>query len=115
MFSADVIKMYRQILVDLSQKILWRDDPANDVDTYELMTVTYGTSSASYLATRCLIIMLINNQVPGRFKSREKQFLCRRFFVWSGQDFLHEARVLRDELTELLSMGSFELSKSRVI
>jgi len=43
--SADVIKMYRQILVDPTQMplqgILWRSNPASRVDTYELSTVTY--------------------------------------------------------------------------
>lgn len=36
------------------QRILWRGDPTHDIETYELTTVTYGMSSASYLATRCL-------------------------------------------------------------
>ncbi|KAK9721862.1 hypothetical protein QE152_g19986 [Popillia japonica] len=36
------------------QRILWRDEPTQKVKTYELNTVTYGTASASYLATRCL-------------------------------------------------------------
>ncbi|XP_011884078.1 PREDICTED: uncharacterized protein LOC105571220 [Vollenhovia emeryi] len=57
-FSADIIKMYRQIWVDPSQtslqRILWRGDTNSDIKTYELITVTYGTASASYLATRCL-------------------------------------------------------------
>ncbi|XP_011699835.1 PREDICTED: uncharacterized protein LOC105457083 [Wasmannia auropunctata] len=56
--AADIIKMYRQIQIHPSQtryqRILWRDDPTSDIRTYELTTVTYGTSSASYLATRCL-------------------------------------------------------------
>ncbi|XP_025997196.2 uncharacterized protein LOC105199694 [Solenopsis invicta] len=56
--TADIIKMYRQILIDPSQtslqRILWREDPDDEIGTYELMTITYGTASASYLATRCL-------------------------------------------------------------
>lgn len=55
---ADIIKMYRQILVHPSdscfQRILWRENPAENVKAYELKTVTYGTSPASYLATKCL-------------------------------------------------------------
>lgn len=42
---ADIIKMYRQILVHPSQtcyqRILWRESPANDVRTYELCTVVH--------------------------------------------------------------------------
>ncbi|KAK9703783.1 hypothetical protein QE152_g29075 [Popillia japonica] len=50
--------MYRQILVDEDhtkfQRIVCRDDPTCPLETYELRTVTYGTSSASFLATRAL-------------------------------------------------------------
>lgn len=46
-FSADIIKMYRQVLVDPSQtqlqRILWRNS-ADNVDVNELLTITYGTS-----------------------------------------------------------------------
>ncbi|XP_029177719.1 uncharacterized protein LOC114945619 [Nylanderia fulva] len=114
-FSADVIKMYRQVLVDPSQtrlqRILWRDDPANNVDTYELLIVTYGTSSASYLATRCLTYHADQYAAKYPVGSREVK---RSFYVddfLSGADTLHEAKVLRDELIELLRIGSFELSK----
>lgn len=40
--TVDIIKMYRQILVDPSQtsyqRILWRDDPATEIKTFELNT-----------------------------------------------------------------------------
>ncbi|XP_050063237.1 uncharacterized protein LOC126552565 [Aphis gossypii] len=56
--TADVEKMYRQVVVapedrDL-QRILYRKSPAEKLQEYRLCTVTYGTKSASYLATRCL-------------------------------------------------------------
>jgi len=56
--TADVEKMYRQVIVapedrDL-QRILFRKDPTEQLQEYRLCTVTYGTKSASYLATRCL-------------------------------------------------------------
>ncbi|CAH2093398.1 unnamed protein product [Euphydryas editha] len=51
--------MYRQIEIDPSQRdlqlILWRDEKGNDVNIYRLNTVTYGTASAPFLATRCLL------------------------------------------------------------
>ena len=57
-FTADIAKMYRQINVhpqdrDL-QRILWRYSSEEFIQDYKLVTVTYGTSSAPYLATRCL-------------------------------------------------------------
>ncbi|XP_072766489.1 uncharacterized protein [Anoplolepis gracilipes] len=36
------------------QTILWRENPEQPVKMFELLTVTYGTKSASFLATKCL-------------------------------------------------------------
>ncbi|XP_011881685.1 PREDICTED: uncharacterized protein LOC105569657, partial [Vollenhovia emeryi] len=114
-FAADIIKMYRQILIDPAQRryqrILWRDDPSQEVRTYELSTITYGTSPASYLATRCLKLLAES--------SRDKYPLgsiCvqRDFYVddlLTGADTVGEAKKARDEAISLLRTGSFELSK----
>lgn len=57
--SADVEKMYRQILIDLEQRklqlILWRDDSSQPIKIFQLNTVTYGTAAAPFLSTRCLL------------------------------------------------------------
>ncbi|GFX39774.1 DUF1758 domain-containing protein [Trichonephila clavipes] len=57
-FSADIKKMYRQILVDPNQRdlqrIMWKTSADAPVKTYKLATVTYGTVSAPFLATRTL-------------------------------------------------------------
>ncbi|XP_063825318.1 uncharacterized protein LOC135074867 [Ostrinia nubilalis] len=45
------------------QRILWRDDPSHDIQCLQLDTVTYGTASASYLATRTLV-KLVEDEVP---------------------------------------------------
>jgi len=50
--------MYRQIEVRdedcVYQHILWRSSPEHEVQEYELLTVTYGLSSAPFLAIRVL-------------------------------------------------------------
>ncbi|XP_066248814.1 uncharacterized protein [Euwallacea similis] len=55
----DLAKMYRQILVDKDernlQRIVWRDTPNEEIKHFQLNTVTYGTASASYLSTQCLL------------------------------------------------------------
>ncbi|XP_074115121.1 uncharacterized protein LOC141537838 [Cotesia typhae] len=56
-FMTDIVKMFRQIQVhqddwDL-QRILWINQQ-NEVQEYQLKTVTYGTRSAPYLACRTL-------------------------------------------------------------
>lgn len=57
-YIADIAKMYRQILIDKRdvnyQRILWRPDVNSPVENYQLLTVTYGTASTSYLALRVL-------------------------------------------------------------
>lgn len=56
--TADVEKMYRMIDVNETQRqlqqILWRFEPHEKLKQYTLNTVTYGTASAPFLATRCL-------------------------------------------------------------
>lgn len=114
-FTADIIKMYRQVLVHPSQtglqRILWRSEHANDIDTYELTTLTYGRASASYLATRSL------NHLADRYSSRYpigSKHAKRDFCVddlLTGADTFQEAMELRDEVIKLLRLGSFELSK----
>ncbi|XP_058840815.1 uncharacterized protein LOC131696283 [Topomyia yanbarensis] len=56
--AADVTKMYRQILVDPSdqplQRIFWRFSADEPLKVYQLLTVTYGTNCAPFLATRVL-------------------------------------------------------------
>ncbi|GFY07772.1 integrase catalytic domain-containing protein [Trichonephila clavipes] len=51
-FTADIEKMYCQILVaDEDQKyqqILWRNNSSENIRTYKLKTVTYGLASASF-------------------------------------------------------------------
>ena len=53
-FTADIVKMFRQILIDPEdsnwQRILWRSSPFEEVRDFRLLTVTYGTTSAPFLA-----------------------------------------------------------------
>ncbi|XP_046807533.1 uncharacterized protein LOC124420043 [Lucilia cuprina] len=57
--TADIEKMYRQVLVGENDKnyqlILWRQNPSDSLNVFRLNTVTYGTASAPFLAIRCLI------------------------------------------------------------
>ena len=60
------MKMYRMILIDASQhnlqRILWEESANGQLKTYKLCTVTYGTSSAPYLAMRCLNQLSVEDQ-----------------------------------------------------
>jgi len=57
-FTADVEKMYRQILVHPTdrnlQRIVWREDQEHPIREYALNTVIYGLACAPFLAIRTL-------------------------------------------------------------
>ncbi|XP_024893013.1 uncharacterized protein LOC112468186 [Temnothorax curvispinosus] len=114
-FVADIIKMYRQILIHPSQtryqRILWRDDRTADVETYELTTVTYGTSSASFIATRCLkqLAETYHGKYPVAASHVRRDFYMDDLLT--GADSIAQAKKARDEIIQLLREGSFELNK----
>ncbi|GFW89798.1 integrase catalytic domain-containing protein [Trichonephila clavipes] len=57
-FTTDISKMFRQILINPGhrnlQMMLWKDSVDGPVQTYKLNTVTYGTTCAPYIATRTI-------------------------------------------------------------
>lgn len=58
LYTADIEKMYRMIWVHVDdrdlQRILWRDSPSNPISEFQLNTLTFGTSPASFIAQKCL-------------------------------------------------------------
>jgi len=113
--TADIIKMYRQILMHPSQtrlqRILWRNDLSANVDTYELTTISYGTASASFLAIRRL--KHLTERHAHQF-TRSSACVLRDFYVddmLTGADTVDELKLIRDETIQLLKLGAFELSK----
>jgi len=95
----------------LLQRILWCNDLSANVDTYELTTVTYGTTSASFLATRYL--KHLAEQHAHQF-TRDSACVLRDFYVddmLTGTDTVDELKPIRDETIQLLKLGTFELSK----
>lgn len=113
--TADIEKMYRQVLVNPSQtklqRILWREDPAKPIDTYELQTVTYGTASAAFQAIRCLKHLADENETNMPLAA---QILRRDFYVddlLTGADSEAEALQIKRQLSKLIAMGKFNLHK----
>jgi len=113
--TADIIKIYRQILMHpfqtRLQRILWRNDLSANIDTYELTTITSGTASMSFLATRCL--KHLAEQHAHQF-TRGSACVFRDFYVddmFTGADTVNELKLIRDKTIQLLKLGAFELSK----
>ncbi|XP_076635445.1 uncharacterized protein LOC143348733 [Colletes latitarsis] len=114
-FSADVEKMYRQILVEKKdcdlQRIVWRDNPGEQLTSYRLRTVTYGMACAPYLAIRTLLQLSRDEEEAYPLAAR-----CLRSDVYmddvvSGSDTLEEAGQLQQQLLALLRAGGFKLRK----
>jgi Pao retrotransposon peptidase/Family of unknown function (DUF5641)/Putative peptidase (DUF1758)/Integrase core domain/Integrase zinc binding domain len=111
--TADVEKMFRQIRIhddqcDL-QRILWIED--GQLKIYRLKTVTYGTASAPFLATRCLKKLAIDEQKDLPLAS---EVALKDFYVddlMTGTDTISEAIKLQAQMITLMSRGGFKLHK----
>jgi len=113
--TADIQKMYRQIEVDKRdrdfQRILWRFSPDDQIQEYQLNTVTYGQSCAPFLAIRSVRQLAIDESENYIQASR---VLLRDLYVddiLTGVENLNEAKTLIEELSELLGRGQFHLHK----
>ncbi|XP_055603791.1 uncharacterized protein LOC129752026 [Uranotaenia lowii] len=111
----DVEKMYRQVLLHSDdtplQRIFWRFSETEPIDVYELLTVTYGLTPSSFLATRCLTQLAAD--VGSRY-TRASKALVNDFYVddcISGATTIDEAIVLRDELVAAMKEAGFCLRK----
>ena len=114
-FTADITKMYRQILIreiDRNyQLILWRENPNMEIQIYKLNTVTYGTSPAPFLAIRCLSYLsdLFKEKYP-----RGAKILKTDFYVddlMSGAHTLEEMEIIRTEVVAILDSAGLILAK----
>ncbi|XP_046811150.1 uncharacterized protein LOC111689777 [Lucilia cuprina] len=114
-FAADIKQMFRMIDIQECdrdyQRILWRDDPTEEIRHYRLTTVTYGTTSAPYLAIRTLL--QLSEDESERFPlACEALKTC--FYVddcMAGSNTINDAQKLAGELNQLLAAGGFRLRK----
>lgn len=113
--TADISKMYHQILIDEAdrkfQLILWREDPLAPLQIYQLNTVTYGTSPAPFLAIRSLF------HLSDKFKTTHPtgaKVIRRDFYVddmLTGADNLNDLMLIKQEVTQILESAGFWLAK----
>lgn len=114
-YTADIAKMYRQILLDIRdtdyQRILWRAHPSDAIKEYRLLTVTYGTTSAPYLALRVLKQLASDEGAcfPLAVPLVEHQIYVDDCLFGADDKIL--ALQTRDQIIELLAKGGFRLRK----
>jgi hypothetical protein len=115
LMSADAVKIYRKVWVHPDdrclQRILWRKIPDQPIITYELNTVTYGTASAPFLATRCLQQLIEADAInyPEAAKIARDGFYIDDLIT--GTDDVDKALSLQKDLIEMLRKGGFTLRK----
>ncbi|UYV70250.1 CDC42, partial [Cordylochernes scorpioides] len=113
--TADIEKMYRQIRIHPEdadyQRILWRPSPEEPVVDYRLLTVTYGTTSAPFLAMRTLQQLA---EDEGQNYPEASRVTLNDFYVddlLTGAQTIAEAKELIDQLKDLMKKGGFHLRK----
>ncbi|UYV71920.1 hypothetical protein LAZ67_9001158 [Cordylochernes scorpioides] len=113
--TADIEKMYRQIRIHPEdadyQRILWRPSPEEPVVDYRLLTVTYGTTSAPFLAMRTLQQLA---EDEGQNYPEASRVTLNDFYVddlLTGAQTIAETKELIDQLKDLMKKGGFHLRK----
>ncbi|XP_070529844.1 uncharacterized protein [Cardiocondyla obscurior] len=114
-YTADIAKMFRQILIDESdldyQRILWQPNGSDSVCEFQLLTVTYGMKSAPFLALRVLQCLADDKRsnYPLAVPILRKQIYVDD--VLFGDHDVNNLKLKRDQFVSLLRCGRFELRK----
>lgn len=114
-YTADIAKMYRQILVDSRdidfQRIMWQPESCDKPQEYQLLTVTYGMACAPFLALRVLKQLIEDDgcKFPLAVPVLSNQIYVDD--VLFGDNDAHTLGQIRDQVTSLLQCGQFTLRK----
>ncbi|CAH2006544.1 unnamed protein product [Acanthoscelides obtectus] len=113
--SSDIKMMYRQVLMNPDQrklqKIVWRSNPNEPLKTFQLNTVTYGTTAASFLAIRCL------HQIADECETGHptiSKIIRNDMYVddvLTSVNTEDEACYIKDQISRILLQRGFELRK----
>lgn len=114
-FTADIEKMYRQIHINPNdekyQLILWRESTDQILKTFALGTVTFGTTSAPYLAVKTLQRLAEDEKASYPLGSN---CLLKGFYVDDciyGADSLEDALEIQSQTLQILKSAGFHLRK----
>jgi len=114
-FSADVCKMFRQILIHPDerdyQRILWRNHPSEPVQDFLLTTVTYGTAAAPYQASRSVKQLALDEEHAFPLASAAWRKDSYVDDLLSGAESVDAALELQDQLIRMMGSGQLLLRK----
>lgn len=112
---ADLIKMYRQIRVHEEhteyQRVLWRSSPEKPIQHYKLLTLTFGTACAPYLAVKTLqrLAEMEQSRYPIAADITKRDYYIDD--LMTGCETEDEALHIYEEMNLLMNSGGFQLQK----
>ena len=113
--SADVEKMFRQILLDERdqkyQCILWRFNANDPVEVYRVATVTYSLSCSPFLAIRALLQLASDDEDEYPVASHIVRKEMYSDNVLTGAHPIAEATQKQGDLISLFKRGCLNLRK----
>lgn len=114
-FSGDIQKMYRQILVDPSdrpfQKILFQKSSQDPVQDFQLKTVTFGVNCAPFLAIRTLLQLATDSETQFPLAANILRNETYVDDILSGSHSIEKALEAQSQLIEVLKSAGFLLKK----
>ncbi|XP_055633436.1 uncharacterized protein LOC129773808 [Toxorhynchites rutilus septentrionalis] len=111
----DIEKMYRQVRIHnedtVFQRIFWRFSVEDPIEIYELLTVTYALTPSSFLATRVIKQLAIDEigNHPEACAALERDMYVDDYI--GGAASVESACYLRKEMDILTSKSGFPLRK----
>ncbi|XP_073942495.1 uncharacterized protein [Choristoneura fumiferana] len=111
----DIVKMYRMIKMTKEhthlQRIVWRDNPNEELSSYNLTTVTFGTAAAPYLAVRTLNQLADDEakDYPDTAPIIKNSFYMDDLMV--GDENIKKTKKMCDEIRQILKKGGFQMQK----
>ncbi|GFX55405.1 integrase catalytic domain-containing protein [Trichonephila clavipes] len=114
-FTTDIEKMFRMINIHPEQtclqRILWKKGIGEPIKTYELTTVTYGTVSAPYLATRTLKQLAMDEANNFPLAAPVVLSDCYMDGILSGSESIEKVIELQRQLIEMFKAAGMHLHK----
>ncbi|XP_070529847.1 uncharacterized protein [Cardiocondyla obscurior] len=112
---ADIEKMYRQILVADAdknmQRIVWRNDPAENINDFQLNTLTYGLACSPFVALR--VMQQLAEDEKEKFSIGASVLRSETYMddILTGASSVPEIRALIKDLVAICMAGGFPLKK----
>lgn len=114
-FSADIQKMYRQIIIAPKhqdyQRILWRSSPHEQVREFRIKRLVYGLNCSPFLALRTILQLAQEEESSFPLAADTLRTSTYVDDLVTGCSSLEAALQLQKDLISLLQRGGFELRK----